>query len=66
MILWFKCIKINDIANNFLLAGDRVMSEMRLKQLGFTYSTCDPFSKNKERIQKFMKIFMKTTIEDNY
>ena len=29
------------------------MTEMHLKQPGFTYSTCVPFSKNKERIQKF-------------
>ena len=29
------------------------MPEMHLKQLRFTYSACGPFSKNKERIQKF-------------
>ena len=29
------------------------MSEMHLKQPGFTYSACGPFTKNKERIQKF-------------
>ena len=32
------------------------MPEMHLKQLGFTYSTCGSFSKNKERIGKFMQI----------
>ena len=42
-----------EIVNNFLLAGDKFMTEMHLKQPGFTYSTCVPFSKNKERIQKF-------------
>ena len=26
---------------------------MRLKQPGFTYSACGPFTKNKESIQKF-------------
>ena len=26
---------------------------MHLKQQGFTYSACGPFTKNKERIQKF-------------
>ena len=26
---------------------------MHLKQPGFTYSTCGPFTKNKERIEKF-------------
>ena len=29
------------------------MPEMHLKQPGFTYSTCGPFTKNKERTQKF-------------
>ena len=29
------------------------MSEMHLKQPGFTYSACEPLTKNKERIQKF-------------
>ena len=28
------------------------MPEMYLRQLGFTYSACRPFTKNKERIQK--------------
>ena len=31
------------------------MPEMHLKQPGFTYSACGPFTKNKERIKKFMK-----------
>ena len=31
------------------------MPEMHLKQPGFTYSTCGPFTKNKERIEKFMR-----------
>ena len=45
--------KMNEIVNKFLLAGDKFMSEMHLKQPGFTYSACGPFTKNKERIQKF-------------
>ena len=44
---------MNDIINKFLLVGDKVMPEMHLKQPGFTYSPCGPFTKNKERIQKF-------------
>ena len=44
---------MNEIVNRFLLAGDKFMPEMHLRQLGFTYSTCEPFAKNKERIQKF-------------
>ena len=48
-------IKINEIINNFLLEGDKFMPEMHLKQPGFTYSACGPFTKNKERIEKFME-----------
>ena len=44
---------MNEIVNKFLLAGDKFMPEMHLKQLIFTYSACGPFTKNKERIQKF-------------
>ena len=44
---------MNEIVNVFLLAGDKLMPEMHLKQLGFTYSACGKFIKNKERIQKF-------------
>ena len=31
------------------------MAEMHLRQPGFTYSTCGLFTKNKERIDKFMR-----------
>ena len=41
------------VINKFLLAGDNVMPEMHLKQPGFTYSACRPFTKNKKRIKKF-------------
>ena len=41
--------------NNFLLAGNKFMPEMQLKQPGFTYSASGPFTKNKERIEKFMQ-----------
>ena len=43
---------MNKIVNNFLLAGDKFMIEMHLKHPEFTYSTCRPFTKNKERIQR--------------
>ena len=32
--------KMSKIVNDFLLAGDKFMPEMDLKQLGFTYSAC--------------------------
>ena len=44
---------MNEIVNKSLLAGDKFMPEMHLKQLGFTYSACGSFTRNKERIQKF-------------
>ena len=44
---------MNDIINKFLLAGDKFMPEMHLRQPGFTYRACGPFTKNRERIQKF-------------
>ena len=46
---------MNEIVNKFLLSGDKLMPEMHLKQPGFTYSDCGPFTKNKERIEKFMQ-----------
>ena len=44
---------MNEIVNKFLLAGDKFMPEMHLKQPGFTYSACRPLTKHKERIQTF-------------
>ena len=46
---------MNDVINKFLLAGNKFMPEMQLKQLEFTYSACGPFTKTKERIPKFKK-----------
>ena len=49
-------IKMNEIVNKFLLAGDKFMLEMHLKQPRFTYTACGPFTKSKERIQKSKEI----------
>ena len=46
---------MNEIVKKFLLVGDKFVPEMHLKQPGFAYSACGPFSKNKERIEKFMQ-----------
>ena len=56
---------MNAIVNKLSLAGDKFMPEMHLKQPGFTYSACGPFTKNKEIIKKLKKqeiqyIFIKT------
>ena len=53
-ILFYK-YKMNEIVYKFLLAGDKFVSEMHLKQPRFTYSACGPFTKNKERIQNLKK-----------
>ena len=52
---------MNDIINKFLLVGDTFMPEMHLRQPQFTYSACGPFTKHKQRIQKF-----KETADTNY
>ena len=44
---------MNNIINKLLLAGDKFMPEMHLRQPQFTYSACGPFTKHKQRIQKF-------------
>ena len=43
---------MNAIINMLLLPGDKFMPEMHLKQAWFTYSTCGPFTKNKEITKK--------------
>ena len=52
---------MNNVINKFLLAGDKFMREMHLRQPQFTYSACRPFTKHKQRIQKF-----KETGDTNY
>ena len=47
---------MNEIVNKFLLAGNKFMPEMHLKELGFTYRACGSFTKNKKRIQRFKEI----------
>ena len=44
---------MNEIVNKFLLAGDKFMPEMYLRQPDFIYSACESFTRNKERIHKF-------------
>ena len=49
------------VINKFLLAGDKFMPEIHLRQPQFTYSACGPFTKHEKRIQKF-----KETGDTNY
>ena len=59
-------IKMNEIVNKFLLVGDKFMPEMHLRQPGFTYSACGPFTKNKEfknlKKQEIQAIFTKMNL----
>ena len=57
---------MNEIVNIFLLAGDKFIPEMHLKQPGFTYSVSGPFTKNKERIQKLMQTGSTNDIYKDY
>ena len=57
---------MNKIVNKFLLAGDKFMPVMHLKQPGFTYIACGSFTKNKERIKKFMQTGDTNYIYKNY
>ena len=46
---------MNEIMNKFLLVGDKFMPEIHLKEPVFTYTACGPFTRNKERTEKFMQ-----------
>ena len=46
---------MNNIINKFLLAGDKFMPEMHLRQPQFVYSACGPFTRHKERIKEFKR-----------
>ena len=52
---------MNNKINKLLLAGDKFMPEIHLRQPQFTYSACGPFTKHEQRIQKF-----KETGDTNY
>ena len=56
---------MKEVANKILLAGGKFLPEIHLRQSGFTYSVCGPFTKNKERNknsekQEIHNIFIKT------
>ena len=44
---------MTEIVNKYLLAGDKFMPEMYLKQPGLIYIACRQFTKNIEKIEKF-------------
>ena len=46
---------MNNIINKFLLAGNKFMLEMHLRQPRFVYTACGPFTRHKERIKEFKR-----------
>ena len=46
---------MNNVINKFLLAGDKFMPKMHLRQPRFIYSACGPFTRHKERIKEFKR-----------
>ena len=52
---------MNNTINKLLLAEDKCMPKLHLRQPQFTYSACGPFTKHERRIQKF-----KETGDTNY
>ena len=46
---------MNESVKKFLVVGDKFMPELYLKQPGFTYSAYGPFTRSKERIERFMQ-----------
>ena len=46
---------MNNVINKYLLAGDKFMPEMHLRQPRFVYSACGPFTRHKERIKEFKR-----------
>ena len=58
LIMQSKCIGCGFKKSRFVKeqkVADKFMPEMHLKQSGFAYSACGPFTKNKERIEKFIQ-----------
>ena len=58
--------RINEIVTKSLLVQNKFMREMHLKQSGFTYNACGPFTKIEERIQKFLRLENIENIYKNY
>ena len=50
---------MNNIINKFLLAGDKFMPEMHLRQPRFVYSACGPFTRHKEKTKNLNKLVIR-------
>ena len=45
---------MNNIINKFVLAGDKFMPEMHLRQPQFFYSVCGPFTRHLKNLSKLV------------
>ena len=52
--------KMNKLINKFLLAGDRFMPEIHLRQPQFTYSACGPFTRHEGEFKSLKKLAIQT------
>ena len=52
---FFWLHKMNEIVNKYLLTGDKFMPELHLKQPGFTYSACAPFTRKKKEFKNLCR-----------
>ena len=64
--LSIEVYKMNEVVNKFLLEGNKIITEMHLKQPGFIHSACGPFTKNRERMQNFKETDTKYKIYKIY
>ena len=48
MLLIDKIISMNNVIKKFLLAGEKFMPEMHLRQPQFVFSACGPFNRHKK------------------
>ena len=64
-VKWIKSL------NKFFLAWDKFLPKFQLRQPGFTYNVCRPFTKHRERIQNFgetgkLKYIYKNELDKTY
>ena len=52
---------MNEIVNKLVLAGDKFMPEIHLRQPEFTFCACGPFTKTKEEYKKSKKQQIRNT-----
>ena len=50
---------MNNVINKFLLAGDKFMTEMHLRQPRFVYSACGPFTRIKKELKNLSKLVIR-------